>query len=339
MRRTAFLLMVAAAAVAPWHAALAAEPGGGFGLKPAHYDPNDRATLSYFKQAQPPGGSFADQVVISNETDQPKTFYVNPVDGLTGETAGSVYGNRNQPLRGAGAWVRADVGQVVVAARQNASVGFTVSVPPNASPGDHLAGIAFQDARTVSSGGQVGVTQVLRGVIGVLVQVSGGARPFSLGISNVGLRQLSPATSQPAILVGLADRGQQLGKPTLSVTLDGPGGYHRSLSRQLDTMLPGDQIRYPFAWPDALHAGAYRACVTGGLPGGQQARHCETLNVAAQYTPKVQPTNTGAQAPPWLWLLVPLVAAGLVGAFLLGRRGRGGGRGGSGSPPWRPWTP
>ena len=68
------------------------------------------------------------------------------------------------------------------------------------------------------------------------------------------------------MVVKLGDNGHALGKPRLRVSIAGPKHYAMSLTRNLDTLLPGDLIAYPFAWPDNLASGKYR--ITAQLTGG-----------------------------------------------------------------------
>src|SRR6185437_10616799 len=114
------------------------------------------------------------------------------------------------------------------------------------------------------SKGTFSVTQVLRAVVGVLVHVPGAAT-FQPQLSSLGLTAVA-GTNVASVTVGLADSGGKLGKPKLSVSLTGPGGYAKTVNRQLDTILPGDRIHYPLVWPDTLQPGVYAvsATATGG---------------------------------------------------------------------------
>ena len=225
-----------------------------FSVRPGHYDPADPATRAYFKRQVAPGQSFADDVIVTNGGSAPLTLRVYPVDGLTGQTSGAVYANRGQRRRKAGAWIRTSVSSVVVPAHAEATIHFVGVVPVGTAPGDHLAGIAFQNAHVTTSRGSFRVREILREVVGVLIRVPGPARA-RLRLGPMSLRTL-PGTRLGSVVVGIADVGRLLCKPTLSVTLAAPGRRLR-LTRRLDTILPGDRIAYPLILRHALKPSAY----------------------------------------------------------------------------------
>ena len=222
-----------------------------FSVRPGHYDPADPATRAYFKRQVAPGQSFADDVIVSNGGSAPLALRVYPVDGLTGQTSGAVYANRGQRRRKAGAWIRTSVSSVVVPAHAEATIHFVGVVPAGTAPGDHLAGIAFQNAHVTTSAGSFRVREILREVVGVLIRVPGPARA-RLRLGPMALRTL-PGTRLGSVVVGIADVGRLLCKPTLSVTLVSPGRRLR-LTRRLDTILPGDRIAYPLDPPARAQA-------------------------------------------------------------------------------------
>jgi hypothetical protein len=294
-----------------------------FGLRPATSDPTDPRTLSYFRRAVGPGASFADRVIVKNSGPNAVDFYVDPVDGLTGETTGAVYANREDPVTRSGAWVSPTLSRLTVAARSEAAVAFQVRVPADTGSGDHLAGIAFQAVAARKSGGRFAVVEVVRAVIGVLVQVKGPAVPFTLKLTDLGFRAPSPGFPQTAVLLKLKNVGQLLGKPNLRVSATGPAGYSRQLDRQLDTILPGDFVPLSLPWPDNPPAGTYRLCV-GWDPGRPvPSSQCANVQLGAAVGAGTESGGglpIGPAAIPPFWTALVIFVGGLVlGALITDR--------------------
>ena len=296
---------------------------GGFGARPAHFDPNVPATRAYFIRSVPRGGSFADRVIVSNSASKPVTLRVYPVDGLTGATSGVVYGNRQDQLRGAGLWVTPSVSQVTVPADSQTTVAFTLRVPNSATIGQHLAGLALEDVHSGKSAGRFSVTEVLRTVVGVEVAVPGPSQ------SRLSLESFSIApiqgTTYPSVVVNLSNIGTNLCKPTLAVSLNGPGGVQRA-SRRLDSVLPGSAIPYPFVWPHSLAAGSYNATITATGCGPRQVlRGSASLGaklVKSTVPASATPPAGGGGTIPW-WPIALVGFGGIVVGTLFGRRRRG----------------
>lgn len=316
-------LLATACAVACGMFTTAAEAAtiGGFGARPAHFNAANPATRAYFIRSVPRGGSFTDQVIVSNTASQPVTLRVYPVDGLTGATSGVVYGNRGDQLNGAGQWVTPAVGQVTVAGSSQQTVAFTVRVPGNATSGQHLAGLALQDIHSGKSSGRFSVTEVLRTVVGIEIGVPGPRH------SRVALQSFSIApiqgTTYPSVVVGLTNSGTMLCKPTLAVTLKGPGG-EQNATRKLDTVLPGDSIPYPFVWPHSLASGSYVAAITATGCGPRVTLH-GTASLGTQLVKSSVPAGavrpSASSTVPW-WPIALVGFGGIVVGALFGRRRR-----------------
>jgi len=292
---------------------------GGFGAAPAHPDPADPATRAYFRPVIGPGKSYSDEVQVTSTSDSPLQLLIAPVDGLTGQTSGAVYANRGDPILKAGAWVTPAVSAISLAPHAQQLVAFTVKVPADAVPGDHLAGVAVEDANPHSSGGQFAVTEVFRTVVGVDVTVPGPAAP-GLQVGKLALKAL-PGTGVAALTIHLRDNGRKLVKPQLSVSVQGPGGYRHRVNRQLDTILPGDTIAYPFLWPDSLAAGSYRVAVRG--TGGPAAvAITATLQLGSPLQGTKHPTPPSPSSSQQLWEILLALALALLSLVVVWRWSR-----------------
>jgi len=260
-QRTVATVLIAAAGFALGTAprAIAAGGGGGFSAAPAKGEPQDK-NGTYFSLHSSRGGVLHEVLVVSNLSANQKHFLIDPVDGLTGQTSGTVYADRDDVKHKAGRWVTVGVKSLTVKPHSVVRVPFTVKVPGVARPGDHLAGLAIQDAHRAHSKSRFAITQIIRVVVGVKIAVKGDAHA-QLKVGTVGMQAL-PGTKVPSVVIQMADAGGRLCKPDVAVTVSNPSTPARTVTRRLDTILPGTKIDFPLPWPAALKAGNYDVKVT-----------------------------------------------------------------------------
>jgi hypothetical protein len=305
-------LLVGANASAAFAAPPPVTQAGDISIAPEH---PSKESPSYFTFRAKAGSTVTDAIVIANHSAATINLAISPVDGLTGQTSGSVYANRQDPVRKAGKWVTPGITTLELAAKTERTVSFTVKVPAGAVAGDHLAGVAIENTVPTTSSNGFAIRQILRNVIGVRVIVPGAAicKPTlkSLGIDQIG------STGIGAVDVTLANDGTALAKPQLAVALIGPIGYLKKQSRDLDTVLPGDTIKYPFAWPDRLAKGSYDVTATMTC-GGTSVTLKSKVQLGAALA-GVAPAKAAAviAAPKgsihwWVWALIGVA---IVAAF------------------------
>jgi hypothetical protein len=293
---------------------------GGVSVRPVLRPGLDPAR-SYFELKAEASSMLDEAVVVTNTGPSSVVLLVSGVDGKTGATSGSVFANRQDPVEGAGRWITPAVGRIALAPGAGQEIRFTVRVPDDAQAGDHLAGLAFENADPIISDGGFQIRQVLRTVIGVLVVVPGPAT-FHPTLTDVGIDPMG-MTEFASVTVALGNAGRAMAMPDLTVALSGPNSYRKSLRRTLDTVLPSASIDFPFPWPDALPAGDYD--ITATLSGGgtsvtitRQVRLSSALVAATPGPPS--PPSEGA-GPLWIILIVvSALAAGLGGRYLRTRR-------------------
>ncbi|MCU1681902.1 MAG: putative protein of unknown function cell surface [Amycolatopsis sp.] len=293
-------------------------PGGGVSLRPVQKSEAD-AAKSYFDLRGATGTTLVEAVEAHNTGADAVSLVVSPVDGLTGQTSGSVFANRQDSVGETGKWIKSSTATLDLAPGASKVVPFTVQVPGDASNGDHLAGLAFENTAPSTSPGGFQIKQVLRTVIGVLVVVPGDAA-FHPSLTSLDLTQIG-ATQLGSVTIGLGDDGRALGRPDLTVALAGPDGYQRTLRRTLDTLLPDAAIRYPFAWPDSLPAGDYdvTATLAGGGSSVTLARHiglnAPLVGISPAPVPMPPTPATPAGSVNLYWLAAIILAAVITGLF------------------------
>ncbi|HEY2764098.1 MAG TPA: DUF916 domain-containing protein [Pseudonocardiaceae bacterium] len=110
-----------------------------FGIRPATGTGSDsRARFTY---SSVPGTAIKDFVAISNVSDVPLTLRVYAADAFNTPDGGFDLLASGRPSSDVGAWTVPATSSVAVPGRSTAIVPFTLSIPANASPGDHTAGI------------------------------------------------------------------------------------------------------------------------------------------------------------------------------------------------------
>ncbi len=290
--------------------------------------PGVLAKGGYFAPAIAPGSTWSSELLVSNGGPKAASVRVYAADGVTASASGAAYSNLGQALLATGTWLTPASQTVVVKAGGQTTVRFKVTVPKNAAPGDHLAGIVAQNGAPVHSGtGDMRVNIVTRSVVGVLVRVPG---PASFEV-KVGRPTIEKGPEQIGeVVTPITDIGRLIGKPIDTVSLTGPDGYERTVPRHVDTLLPSGTAYFPIYWPDHLR-GLYlvRSCVSGG---GLAHTVCNSTSVNLKRSTRTvgvrnpKPVVVAGHTPSWVIALVSggvgcALALALVGLGRSRRRG------------------
>ncbi len=192
------LLPCGAVAQAPPPAASQGNPN--FGLKAGLYGQTTLEAGIHFQYAVRPGAAVNDSVDVVNLTDEAHTYHVYGADLIQGAD-GSLAPNFPADRQGdAGAWIHLSTGSVSLGPKGIQKVAFTVNVPEDASPGDHLGAVVASFMPPAKPGVIVVESRValmvrvripgvarLDGVVGRLRVGRGrGARRFSVEVRNTG---------------------------------------------------------------------------------------------------------------------------------------------------------
>jgi hypothetical protein len=150
-----------------------------FGAGPATSTAPDGRTLFTYEASA--GGSIGDHIAILNITHHPEVLRVYTVDVDAGADGGFFFPPRSAPRVGAGAWVAVGTprasGLLHAKPRSTTILPIHLTVPANASPGDHAAAVIVSLTGLVKgkSGQRVNLEQ--RVATRVLIRVLGTLRP------------------------------------------------------------------------------------------------------------------------------------------------------------------
>jgi hypothetical protein len=276
---------------------------------------DDRSSYSYNVN---PGGQIKDAMVVTNRSKTPLRLGLYAADGFTTNTGSLDLLTKDRKSVGVGAWVHADRDSVTIKPGKTAQIPFTVAVPANATPGDHVGGILTS---LKQSDDAAGINVDRRLGIRVKVRVSGALKP-RLAIENLHVDysgSANPFTQGDATVTYTI---HNTGNATLSaqqqVSVEGPFGQLRTQARRVapsPELLPGETWKMTVP----VHG------VTPAVRLTAKAALTPLLTDASGSTTSLKPVEATAhgQAVPWtLILLLLVVIAVIVAAVLLARRHR-----------------
>ncbi|MEH3053787.1 MAG: DUF916 domain-containing protein [Patulibacter minatonensis] len=318
----------------------------GFGVRPVVPKGKD-VPPSYFKIDAKPGSVARRSVVIINGTKKTKRLIIDGVDGLTGETTGVVYANRDDRHLEASRWLTPARTRIHVAPGEVRRMKFEVRIPADARPGDHVAGLAFEDAHTSTTKSRFAVKQVVRVVVGVQIHIDGGT-PEQAALGKMSMKA-QPGTHVATTVIQLSNTGDKLCHPKLKMVLQPQNGKSRTIERQLDTVLARDTINYPMPIEGVVDAGTYGATATVTDCGAAKTTTAtvnlgETLNGTSPRADAARTVPAAAPSIPWVPLAIVMllgIGGGIGGMLAVQRlrRRRDAADASQGSPPATPAAP
>jgi hypothetical protein len=288
----ALVLLVALTAAAPaddvpWSVSTAANSFG-----------SDRQNYSYTVN---PGGQVEDGLKVVNNGKTPLELAVYAADAYTTDQGKVDLLTPDTKSTGVGAWVHADRQNVQVAAGKSVQVPFTINVPADAKPGDHLGGIVT----SLKQGTDVDRRLAIR----IHLRVSGDLKP-TMSVDDLKVRYTGGRNATVTYTVHNTGNAILAARPSTSVA--GPFGMWRAEGQQADSpqLLPGE------TWKVSTEVHG----VTPALRLTGTVTLLPLLTDAAGSTGPLTPTSTTTHAwtTPW-WLPFALLAA-LVLLLLVVRR-------------------
>ncbi|WP_158564033.1 WxL protein peptidoglycan domain-containing protein [Jiangella anatolica] len=215
-----------------------------WGIVPSGPDgPGDRAAFEYTLD---PGTTISDVVAVSNYTEAPLTLDLYASDAVRNTQGGfDLLPAADEPVD-VGSWVDLGEPAVTIPARSRVDVPFRITVPADATPGDHAGGIVagLTTQATGGAGGQVAVDR--RVGARIYLRVTGTLEP-SLTVDDVHVAFDGLPLGQPgAVRVDYTVRNEGnlrlAGRPALRVA--GPFGLGERTwtGDPLPELLPGDSI-------------------------------------------------------------------------------------------------
>ncbi|WBB95966.1 MULTISPECIES: DUF916 domain-containing protein [unclassified Solwaraspora] len=309
-RRAAIGLLVAGLLALPGATPAAAQPAGPapadavtWAVQPSSADgPTGR---NYFVYDLAPGAEITDHVAVRNLGDQDRTFTVYGTDGFLTDDGAFALLPADQPATDVGTWIHFDQREYAIPGGERLDIPFRLTVPANATPGDHAGGVigSIAQLRTDASGQQVNVDQ--RVAARVYLRVDGPVLP-AVNIESMSISYDDPVNplgdGDVEVTYQVRNTGNIRVGGTGAVLLDGPLGWELARTDPVDLpeLLPGSTFT-----------------VTEKITGVPPAlRLTATVDLAPTTVDEALPPVTrtaGIWAPPWLLLATIVALAGWFG--------------------------
>jgi hypothetical protein len=275
--------------------------------------PDGRAAFNYKLD---PGAELTDYVGVSNYSDQPVTVDLYASDAFTTAAGGFDLLPADRQPTDVGTWVvfNPEYRRLQLPARSRVDVPFTLTVPRNATPGDHAGGIvtSVAEAGTDSAGNRVRVDRRVGSRI--YLRVTGDLAP-AFTVERLDARYTGTPSPVAGGTVTATYRVRNTGNVRLTgrprMTAAGPFGI---LERTKDA----PQL------PEILPGGEYTATVEmrGVVPLFRLGVDLDLTPVAVNTAVPVQAAGRGTAVWAWPWsqLALLLLLGGAVWFFLYRRR-------------------
>ncbi|HQY32729.1 hypothetical protein [Actinotalea sp.] len=328
---TATVLVAAPAAAAPLPEPTPGEGEGtqtpqdlvSFGISPAGVDRPDQRP--YLAMTAPAGAVVYEHAALINQDDVPVSLEVYGADVIMAEGGGLAVRAKADPSTDAGSWISIEGPTTIEVPAQTPETGFgyavvpfTVTIPTNAEPGDHVAGF-IASLVSVGAGGENSPSIQLeqRVAARVYIRVQGELDP-DLALSDVVATWLpgSPFESGSVrVEYTLTNTGNVRMAVEPSVGVAGPFGLlpRSADGTRVDELMPGGQTRLTTVvedvWPlirEAVTIDATAVAAAGGQDPG-----IGTVTASVQLW-----------AVPWVVLGILLALLALLVALVLRRRAR-----------------
>ena len=299
---------------APVQNAPAQNPGGAnrWGFTPTGPDrtvPGPRDDFTYQLAA---GASLDDSVTVWNYSDVPANFVLYATDALNTPEGAFDLLRRDQAPTEVGTWVKVSQGSVIVPPKSAMTVPFTLTVPADASAGDHAGGLvaSIEAPGTDPDGKQVTVDT--RFGLPAYVQVAGPLNP-SMAVENVESHYHRSVGSTGGGELDVSWTVRNSGNVRLSahqgVAIDAPFGWTMK-SETLDDvpeLLPGATVAYSAHFSGVLPTIRVTSVVT-----------LDPFSRAGEIDPA--PARASASSSVWAipWLLI--VVVGVLITVIVWRR-------------------
>ncbi|WP_214111226.1 WxL protein peptidoglycan domain-containing protein [Acrocarpospora catenulata] len=260
----------------------------------------------YFVYDATPGQTITDYVGVTNLGSGPLTVNVYGTDAFTTQDGSFALLTADRPPTDVGTWIALGATGHTIEPGRRADVPFVITVPEDATPGDHVGGVVGSVAGQAISGDGQQIKVDRRVAARVYLRVQGPVRPM-LSLESLTLDYDNPLNpfggGAATITYTVRNTGNVRITADADVTLTGPLAWRLGGSGQtLPELLPGSTITRTERYAGAFPAGRLTAEVT--LDANPASGDTAGLDSVAR--------ATAVWAMPWPLFAVAVLLVGLT---------------------------
>lgn len=229
----------------------------GIGGRPANPDPDNPRTESIFIHEVEQAESIEDAVRVINNTAETKEVLVYAVDAVSSTGGAFACAQLAQESEGVGSWLELEQTEVTLAPQSSTDIPFVLTVPENASPGEHNGCIVIQEKTEPAEVGGTGIRLSFRTGLRVAVLVPGEIiRELNVAGPNVRRSDNNLVIIQPQV----ANEGNVSIDTQVTVWLKSILGKTLAKKTSQYPVLPSDEVAsWNFEFDKPYWGGLYRA--------------------------------------------------------------------------------
>jgi hypothetical protein len=264
-----------------------------------------------------------------------RTYAADVYTIVNGGFGGRLHG---ESQTGATRWLDYRTETIQLRAGERVRRPFTIAVPVDAEPGEHITSIVLENETPIRGTGSVALDQVVRQAIAVVVTVPGPRVPAM----TIGAATHEIVAGRSVVSIAVANPGNVRLKPLVAFALtDAAGGVISHGTVQMDTFYAWTDTTVELSLAALLTPGSYTVRVS--LEDLEQRAHAEAAAIAFVVAPpssaddpivgepgprfapvdQVAPPGTGTLPLVLIGLGLALTAAAVVVLMVLRRRTRG----------------
>jgi hypothetical protein len=268
------------------------------------------ANRAHYTYTLPAGTSITDALAVANYGKTPITLKVYASDAFTTSTGAIDLLAAGQKPVDAGSWITVKTPTITLRPQESASIPFTLTIPDNAAPGDHTAGIVT----SLATGGSSGVSLDRRLGSRIYLRVPGTLHPLlTITATHISYRgTLNPIEPGSAVITyTVTNTGNVRLHAHQSVRVSGPLSIlgHTETLTDLPEILPGSSLTRTVTvsdvWP-ATHLTATVRLRPVASTGDTPTRFAAITGAGTIWA--------------WPWTQLIVLAAAVLGYLLLRRR-------------------